>query len=273
MGFRNPITSLSASQITPGELPAGVILPDGSVTGTKLAADAIDGMVVTGATVRSSGAGNRTVLDSTGLRFRDDDLVYGLVEPIDGAGVNPAVTITATGQEAASGGLGAFIRLVGAVAVPTAAPTEVQLSAEQINLLGTVKIGSEPALHGTVSVQAATTTGFALPAGGGSVDVTGSVVVAAPAGHDALSIIVAVGAVASGTVAASDTFSIWRDGTPVKIARPAIVNNPVTLFFAEKIPAGVSHSYWLHFDAANACTVTSDNRFVYLYALQVPIGT
>ena len=44
MGFRNPITSLSASQITPGTLDAGVIaqaLADGTVTAAALAAGSV----------------------------------------------------------------------------------------------------------------------------------------------------------------------------------------------------------------------------------------
>lgn len=265
MGFRSPITSLRADQITAGELG-----PD--VVAHSIAAGAIDGQVITGAVVRSSSGGDRVQLDATGLNFRDDDLVYGRATPNGGGGVNPTLTLAASGQDATPGGAAATLRLIGAVAVATADPTEIAIEAEQITLSGAVRIGTERVLRGTVSVQQASTVGFTMPAGGGSADVTGSVIVTAPAAHGVLSLVLAVGAVTSGTVAAADQFSIWRDGAAVKIARPAILNNPVPLFYAESIPAAGSHSYRLHWNAAGAGAVTSDDRFVYLLAISIPIG-
>ncbi len=51
MGFRNPITSLRADQIT------------GQLEGTQIAADAIDGKVITGATVQTAASGPRVALE------------------------------------------------------------------------------------------------------------------------------------------------------------------------------------------------------------------
>lgn len=50
MGFRNPLLSLDASQIT------------GEIIGSQLAADAIDGKVITGATLRTAATGRRVLV-------------------------------------------------------------------------------------------------------------------------------------------------------------------------------------------------------------------
>lgn len=88
MGFRNPVLSLSADQITPGTLGPGVTLPAdqlsagtlsnlviarsladgavkapaiaaGAVGADAIAANAIDGKVITGAVIRTAAAGRR----------------------------------------------------------------------------------------------------------------------------------------------------------------------------------------------------------------------
>lgn len=93
MGFRNPIISLRADQITPGPLPAGVTLPDGSVVPATIAlgavtalaiaagavqaehikADALDGKTITGALIRTAASGQRVQLTTAGLVAYDSD--------------------------------------------------------------------------------------------------------------------------------------------------------------------------------------------------------
>lgn len=50
---------------------AGELVVDGSVTASKIAATAIDGKTITGATVRTSATGARVMLDSTGFKAYD----------------------------------------------------------------------------------------------------------------------------------------------------------------------------------------------------------
>lgn len=59
MGFRNAFNGLPPSSITAD------LLADGSVIGSKLAADAIDGKTITGAHIRTAASGKRWELDST----------------------------------------------------------------------------------------------------------------------------------------------------------------------------------------------------------------
>jgi len=46
MGFRNPVRSLRADQITPGTLPAGVVLPVNSVDVAQIVANAVTGIAI-----------------------------------------------------------------------------------------------------------------------------------------------------------------------------------------------------------------------------------
>lgn len=62
MAFRNPLTSIPAS---------GII---GQIQGSQLAADSIDGKVITGANIRTAATGNRVELDGTS--FWDRVLFY-----------------------------------------------------------------------------------------------------------------------------------------------------------------------------------------------------
>lgn len=64
MGFRNPINGIAPSSIT------AAMLADGAVTGSKLAADAIDGKVITGATFRTAAAGSRVEIDGSSFEDR-----------------------------------------------------------------------------------------------------------------------------------------------------------------------------------------------------------
>jgi hypothetical protein len=59
MGFRNAFNGIPPSSITAD------LLADGSVTGTKLSADAIDGKTITGAFIRTAATGKRWELSST----------------------------------------------------------------------------------------------------------------------------------------------------------------------------------------------------------------
>ncbi|MEB4614008.1 hypothetical protein [Leucobacter sp. M11] len=60
--------TFEADQIlVPGSLGA-VVIKNGAITGVKIAADAIDGKIITGATVRTAATGQRTQIDAEGLR-------------------------------------------------------------------------------------------------------------------------------------------------------------------------------------------------------------
>lgn len=105
MTFRNPIASLRADQIAPGVLPEGVMLDPGAVLPGELGPDvyarrvvagALDGLVITGATVRTAATGRRLQIDNADrdrLKFYSGDtaeLAPGViavgVETLEGVG-------------------------------------------------------------------------------------------------------------------------------------------------------------------------------------------
>ncbi|MEV4557779.1 hypothetical protein AB0K51_12355 [Kitasatospora sp. NPDC049285] len=71
MAFDNPITTLPGSAIT-GPIDGGQLI-DGSVVGTKLSADAIDGKVITGAVIRTTAGTPRIQLQSSDNTLTAED--------------------------------------------------------------------------------------------------------------------------------------------------------------------------------------------------------
>lgn len=105
MGFRNPINGIPPSAITED------MLADGSVSGTKLTADAIDGKTITGATLRTAAAGERVVVRPDGgagvIEFFTGDaaeLTPATVDPAFDDDLVPSISVrsgTSTGRTVA----------------------------------------------------------------------------------------------------------------------------------------------------------------------------
>ncbi len=113
MGFRNPITSLSASQITPGTLKGSILSP-------------------------SDGIGAR--FDYTGVHVSDGTVDDASLTSSGIGGLNPAVSLAATGANSASGGTAATLTLTGAVALAGAGPALAELTADQVTINGQVNV-------------------------------------------------------------------------------------------------------------------------------------
>lgn len=81
MAFRNPVRYLPADHIV------------GQIQGTQLAADAIDGKVITGATVQTAATGRRIVMAPDGATYyytgAAGELDPGRIQPVGGA--NPSI--------------------------------------------------------------------------------------------------------------------------------------------------------------------------------------
>ncbi|MEU9703100.1 hypothetical protein [Streptomyces sp. NPDC047981] len=111
---RNTSGTASAPSAQNGPIaPALVVaddVADGIITGTKLAADAIDGKVITGATLRTAATGERIVLSPDGVItiYNADGVI---VVEIDAAGYrlfDEAGTLVAEIRLTSDGGLGGF---------------------------------------------------------------------------------------------------------------------------------------------------------------------
>jgi hypothetical protein len=73
MAFRNPVHTLPASRIT------------GQIQGSQLAADAIDGKLITGATIRTAASGHRILLAASGNQY----FYTGAVNEVHPARIDP----------------------------------------------------------------------------------------------------------------------------------------------------------------------------------------
>lgn len=143
MAFRNPVHTLPASRIT-GQI-TGPQIKAGAITADHLTATAIDGKTITGALLRSAASANRVEISSTAPgAFAEIDLYTET--PTDA----PA-TLVAFG--AASGGralgIGAPLKSGGThqpqIFLQYTDPTEnssiVQLSADIVQVVGTLEVG------------------------------------------------------------------------------------------------------------------------------------
>lgn len=129
MAFRNPVHSLPADRIT-GQI-TGPQIKAGAITAAHLTADAIDGKVITGATVRTSATYPRVQLDP------DGNLYF-----YPAAGVDPA-RVLVDGSSGAmqiigpnAGGLEYGLTLQNAFG-----STSATIDTDEVNIVGNASIG------------------------------------------------------------------------------------------------------------------------------------
>lgn len=98
MGFRNPITSAVDQEARDLAADAYAEATAGIIPGSRIAADAIDGKTITGATLRSTpvpGSGRGWTADANGHRWRDDAGATSTeVRSVDGRLIARGATIT-----------------------------------------------------------------------------------------------------------------------------------------------------------------------------------
>lgn len=97
------IANLDAGKITTGYLDANRIAAN-SITTSKLSATAIDGMVVTGATLRTAASGQRVQIDTSGLRaYNSVGTVVSSIDASTGAFTSTDATVVGTFRNAPEG--------------------------------------------------------------------------------------------------------------------------------------------------------------------------
>lgn len=168
MAFRNPLTSLPGSAIT-GPIDGGQLV-DGSVIGTKLSADAIDGKVITGATIRTAPAAPRIILQSSDntLMAEDGSTAFAQLQPgqLLFGGYNPNTGKAWTGGAAVMAGALNTLTIAGPGDTTSGSPNYGPLLTLDAGIFGLPK--SEVRLE---SQQAGTAANFKLT---GSVTRTGA---------------------------------------------------------------------------------------------------
>lgn len=216
MTFRNPITSLSASQITPGVLPPGVILPAGQVSAGTLALEVIARALANGTvTPASIAAGAVTSGAIAADAVTSAALAAGSV--LSTAIATGAVTSGALATAAVTAGALAGGSVTGA-AISAGAVTATALAANAV-VAGKIAAGAVTAgaiaagavTAGTIAAGVVTTTMLAAGA------VVASTVAAGAIGTSQL----AAGAVAAGNIAAGAI-------TTAKLAAGAITGQTIT---------------------------------------------
>lgn len=141
------IAFLDAGKITTGILSTAR-LAAGSITGEKLNVNAINGMTITGAIVRTAGAGMRTQLDTIGLRT------------FNASGTETARLTASTGGFDLAGGIRAIVSGSG---------VELTSNSGDTGTGGEIRLFRSGDLHGRIFVPAAGNPGIVLrgPAGSG----------------------------------------------------------------------------------------------------------
>lgn len=281
MTFRNPVTSLRADQITPGVLPEGVLLEPGAVLPGELGPDvyarrvtagAVDGLVITGATIRTAAAGRRLQIDNADrdrLKFYSGDpseLVPGLI---------------AVGVEDLEGGRrrGQIILCPPALRLPTGDPVQVVIGGDVTDgSQGTVAVVAPAGLWlngyrvpqgGRGAVVGATSGGATFGSTGGTLGVTSSVSYTAPA-DGGVDMIVTASAAGMHVSGGAIDYALRQNGATVRIARVAGASISAAVSHSVRLAPGSSVTFQLVASASAAATVTGDGRFTYLTLTATP---